>query len=728
MKKIVSAVMASVFLFGSFISFAGCKGKVKREHEVISATDKWYSCTEFDAASKCNALNYNNYHFWAPVVIGDKVVVTYNAYDDLYSGDPHDPICIFDSEGNLLKEFEITEELPMSTKLGVVEENGNMALYFQSMGKLYKADINNTTYEIENTREIDLNGDTVQFSNCMASEGYVFAAGTKSGESFLYVIKDEEVIFSKKMFVEYPVIHGVTYKDGGFQLLNYYSLYFFDPEKLELKADGMAFAHSGVQEEIIGSDGRSYVKKADGIYVDDEPYVLYSDTDCNVYRFMLADLLEVTEDSIVLNLNITDYGTDTPQIMYLKKEASNPHAGKTVIRAKSYGNSIDSMTGEAIRQFNYSSKDYFVRYASVSQYFISDEEFSELYEKDFREEIISPEAADIYFGVDSLWWFQNEDCFVDLKNELQLDPDTYYTKITDSASRDGKLFYMPLAYWAEGLWTDASNVKDGAKGFTYDEYEQFVSTTGNGKDAMSQYFSREDYFIMCFSMMNDTWFENGKVKIANSEFESMCGYFKDNVPENPVINEEQIMSGDFVTVSEYEFSDTDPFLCCHLLGKYDDPVLLGLPTSDGRGPAAVISNSVAVSAVSDLKEGCIDFIKVLLSKDIQEKCKDNPINRTALAAIIDRAGEYFRYEYKMAGFTSESEAAKYDYYFLTDEMKASYIANMEKVEVVSASDPSIRAIVYEELSEAYSGQKDIKEIEASLENRLKTLYSEKYSK
>ena len=77
MKKIVSAAMASVFLFGSLISFAGCKGKVKREHEVISATDKWYSCTEFDAASKCNALNYNNYHFWAPVVIGDKVVVTY---------------------------------------------------------------------------------------------------------------------------------------------------------------------------------------------------------------------------------------------------------------------------------------------------------------------------------------------------------------------------------------------------------------------------------------------------------------------------------------------------------------------------------------------------------------------------------------------------------------------------------------------------------------------------
>jgi hypothetical protein len=61
-------------------------------------------------------------------------------------------------------------------------------------------------------------------------------------------------------------------------------------------------------------------------------------------------------------------------------------------------------------------------------------------------------------------------------------------------------------------------------------------------------------------------------------------------------------------------------------------------------------------------------------------------------------------------------------------MKAAYIANMEKVEVVSASDPSIRALVSEELSEAYSGQKDVKDVAASLEKRLKTLYSEKYSR
>jgi hypothetical protein len=118
----------------------------------------------------------------------------------------------------------------------------------------------------------------------------------------------------------------------------------------------------------------------------------------------------------------------------------------------------------------------------------------------------------------------------------------------------------------------------------------------------------------------------------------------------------------------------------------------------------------------------------MISKDIQEKSTYNPINRTALPAVLDRFMSYFEYDYKAAGFTSAADAARYDYYFPTDEMKTSYIANMEKVEVVSASDPSIRAIVSEELSAAYSGQKDIKEIERNLEDRLKKLFSEKYSK
>ncbi|MCR5804356.1 MAG: hypothetical protein K6G47_08825 [Clostridia bacterium] len=74
--------------------------------------------------------------------------------------------------------------------------------------------------------------------------------------------------------------------------------------------------------------------------------------------------------------------------------------------------------------------------------------------------------------------------------------------------------------------------------------------------------------------------------------------------------------------------------------------------------------------------------------------------------------------------SSEAELVRL-YSYPDEEVKSSFIANMEKVEVVLASDPSIEAIVHEELSSVYAGEKDISEAAKTLEDRLKTLYSEK---
>ena len=61
-------------------------------------------------------------------------------------------------------------------------------------------------------------------------------------------------------------------------------------------------------------------------------------------------------------------------------------------------------------------------------------------------------------------------------------------------------------------------------------------------------------------------------------------------------------------------------------------------------------------------------------------------------------------------------------------MRKAYKDALENVEVVTWLDGSIRAVVMEEMSSYFSGQKDIKSVENTLNDRLKTLYSEKYGK
>ena len=238
--------------------------------------------------------------------------------------------------------------------------------------------------------------------------------------------------------------------------------------------------------------------------------------------------------------------------------------------------------------------------------------------------------------------------------------------------------------------------------------------------------------MLSFTMMNDVWFNGKEVNISNENFEKMCSFFKENVPEHALIQIDDI--SDLNDMSTSSVKDSYTFLgnygmtfLSFDLGPYKDPVFLGYPTSDGRGGSANITDSVAISASTDLKEPCIEFIKTLLSKDVQEYSNENPINRQAMETVVDRALDRCREEYDRGGFGSEAEAASYGYYLPTEAMKNAYIEGMENVEGVSTLDSSIRAIVYEEMSSYFTGNKDINEVEKTLQDRLETLYSEKYS-
>ena len=727
MRKLISGVMASLLLVGSFTVFTACDSKKKKEREVIQESDNWYSCSKVDILANCHAADYSHFHFFETVVADDLVFTTYNAYQDWGDGSVVDPICVFDMEGNLLTETNIRDEITLFSPIGVVNENDKAVLYYQSEGKLMKAEYNKSSNKFEDHREVDIGGDSVQFSRpCKACGDYVFFTGLNHGVNYLYVIKDGALIASDEMNADFhPEIDEVIPKEDGFQLRFDWVLYFFSTSTLDVKADGVySMGPDYVNKEAVGTDGKVYTKENDGIYVDGEPYLMYSETDCNPYLFMVSDLMSVTEESVTLSYTSTKSGYESDIILHLTKQASNPNAGKTVITARSYGNSIDEMTGEGIVNFNKENKDYFIKYTSISEDISEDEDALEKYDQQFKEEITSSEAADIYFGIDTMWWFQKEDYFVDLKKELDLDPNIYYTNIIDSASRDGKLFYMPLGFVSAGLWTDASNVSEGTKGFTYDEYVKFVSTVGNGSDAISEYFDRDEYFAQCFSMMNDTWFKDGKVNITNEQFESMCRLFVDNVPEKKTVSDDDFILGSYQYNTAYSYDIVEPWYSCFIYDEFDEPVLLGVPTTDGRGPGAYISASVSVSASSDLKDVCCDFIRTLISKDVQEFNTYNPINREAMPRVLDTSIEFYINTMKSNTFISEAELAWLDSY-PAEKMKNSYIANMEKVEVVLSSDPSIEAIVHEELSSVYAGEKDISEAAKTMEDRLKTLYNEK---
>ena len=51
---------------------------------------------------------------------------------------------------------------------------------------------------------------------------------------------------------------------------------------------------------------------------------------------------------------------------------------------------------------------------------------------------------------------------------------------------------------------------------------------------------------------------------------------------------------------------------------FQNTILLGMPSSDGRGPSAHFVNSVGISAQASNPDACWEFVKILFSDDVQD--------------------------------------------------------------------------------------------------------------
>ena len=69
------------------------------------------------------------------------------------------------------------------------------------------------------------------------------------------------------------------------------------------------------------------------------------------------------------------------------------------------------------------------------------------------------------------------------------------------------------------------------KGFTFDEYKQFVDSVCNRTDPITS--GQAVYFTTCFSGMYE-FIVDGQANFNNDDFAALANYVKDNVPETGV--------------------------------------------------------------------------------------------------------------------------------------------------------------------------------------------------
>ena len=512
-----------------------------------------------------------------------------------------------------------------------------------------------------------------------------------------------------------------------------------------------------VRNTLVNKDGRAYFATSAGISTIDmknkkiEEVFNYNACPMNKVRLLSTEMIDCSDKEIVLLGNSISFSMEkgfTPdfEIYVITKASGNPHAGKTVLELYStYG--VEETIAEAITRFNETNKSFFVEvtdryeFDSVKTYLSADSKDDEALDSlqtslslndKLAMDIMNGTGPDILINTGDMGRLYHSNYLVDLsKYFADLDQEKYFTNIIEAAKTDGKLYQLPIRFDIEGIHTDSKYAGASGMGFTTKEYEDFLYGPLNGYDLNQT--GQAFYFATLFNAMSDRFIVNGKADFSGPEFAEIAEFVKNNVHEKALSNDaemsdERSWQNDRIARLISYTSIISYFEGVNDLQGADS--FLGIPSSDGRGPMASCRISASVSAQAVNTNACIDFVKILLSDEIQyDMSKTGAFSlsreayRKAGSIILDYCnGPRGSMAFQKTDITGKQITRTTD--FTKDDLD-----NLEKIisscTHFNSADASINMILIEEMPAYFLGQKDLDSVVKIAQDRAQKVLDER---
>ncbi len=773
--------MSSVMIFAQLSLLAGCKKSVDDGIHVPSDAP-WYDTVKLELESPYDdiALAYGRMH--APVYLNDSlyVLVTgqklYNYFTAMndYNFDYNDyminSLLKYDMEGNLIEEIALEEltgldnlqvsaisEYDGKLKVNAIATDMNTymtesycAIINPKSGKLESVDPCNIgesfgteleyvarvgDYEVNSLR-VDGMGDTnYQLVITRGAEVInTIDVAQKTGIYFWdinqYITVDDDTLVMR------------CYSDDG----NMTATLKPSTGELSLSRDSI----DALDRFSIAQDGKSYAVDSEGVWqlnkdLEVEPVFGFTDTFINAndasngsvtYNKDGKTILFVEDSS--LSATLTNY-----TVYVITKAKKNPNAGKTILDVFVMSDSLSYSEAEAVMKFNSTNPDYFaeVRFADTEYVIKSEDENDKInsISNQLMIDIMSGDGPDVILDGASVDQLNNHEYFVDLNQFVNgsngIDKSQYFSQIFDNAvASDGALYQIPVSFSIGGVLAYKSDVAETQVGFTFDEYNQFVDLACNGKNPIA--VNKLDYFSDCIARGYVDYMTDSKVDFNKPEFIALAEYTNENIPDKvePIEDDGLFVIGyenplaDGPIYTTIENSETFVYQVCVIhepFGMYGYPGVTG-----NDGPTAYVNSSAAISVTiePEMQNVAWDFIKTMLSEDVQMKEQSgNPVNITAYTYNAEAAVGIMNEQYDsyLSVGMDETQLAA-DGMFRTDEAIVDYLVDIAKsVTSVNSIDTSIRIIIYEEMAPYFANQKSIDSVIQTLNDRVQTVIDER---
>ena len=475
---------------------------------------------------------------------------------------------------------------------------------------------------------------------------------------------------------------------------------------------------------------------------------------CNINRFDCWSLvpLYMTDDKIVLAGYVFrgagEYYTDDVllhELVILDRAEVNPNAGKTVLNAAFIDGNLTYPAAEAIRQFNEESSDAIImvdpRYtqtAFADQLAANDNESYESYMRRYSASVVtslsvdlmSGDGPDIIFGGIANTQLNTPDLLLDLSSSVNRD-ECFSTIIDDSMTGDA-LYQLPLSFTVDGILTREENVRQEGAGFTFDSYRDFIYGPCNGSEPTG--LGQVDFMNLCLEQMSDMFYRDGSYNYDNAEFRDLAEFTSEMITDSEYSDDVIYMD---YTADLPEASYVRVYSAKQMLSLIRGPVegyrMMGLPSSDARGPVANIRDSVAISASTAAAEPCMRFVNLLTSEEYQALFAANSgfsINRNAFESESRRAVDDANYKYDNYYSQYYSFSDLYGMGLPVENIDAdAFTSTLESyadsVSGIGFMDAPVQVIVSEEIQAYFAGQKSLDEVIGIIDDRVATYVNER---
>ncbi|MEH6888458.1 ABC transporter substrate-binding protein [Bacillus sp. JJ864] len=308
-----------------------------------------------------------------------------------------------------------------------------------------------------------------------------------------------------------------------------------------------------------------------------------------------------------------------------------------------------------------------------------------------------------------------------MEQDKSFDKNQYFNNILDNSKTGEKLYGIPLSFWLSGLLGDdtaiqQSGVKVDDKEWTWSEFTSVgkeLASKGTHKNVIGNTPPEQ----MLQFLVQDHYSElvdkaSGQAKFQSDLFVQML----ENVKK---MYEERIVTADSVSLGEAYFVPTpimsveDYFSVGATLGItgakiYQKPHIAG----QKKGVAFTPNTTVGINAKSPVKKEAWNFLKFLMSDEVQSKGNGFPINK----AVYEQQIKTLKEKGKLEGPAGSINVTESDIQGL-EKMVA-------EISVQSPQSTKIESIIAEESKSYFSGQKSAKDVAALIQNRVTTYINE----